>query len=75
MKQQYSTAAEFARDVARDARSAWVNGHFNVNGTVVAIKAYGKWVQRINANCLTDSGEFKTQREMIAFIVSHIGEN
>ena len=75
MKQHYDTATDFASDVAREAKGAWVNGTFDVNGTQVGIKAYGKWVQRINANCLTDGGEFKTQAAMRSFIVSHVGIN
>ena len=74
MKQHYDNAADFAADVAKHARGAWVNGHFDVNGSIVAIKAYGTWVQRINVNCLTDSGEFRTQRDMRAFIANHIGD-
>lgn len=73
MKTHYSTPEEFARDVAKHSRGAWVNGTFDVNGQFVGIKAYGLWVQRISCNCLTDGGEFKTQAAMRAFIVSHIG--
>lgn len=73
MKQHYDTPEEFAADVAKASRGAWVNGTFDVNGQAVAIKAYGKWVQRINCNCLTDGGEFATQKAMREFIVSHIG--
>lgn len=75
MKQNYSTPEEFAADVTKYAKNDWVNGSFDVNGTIVGIKAYGKWVQRINANCLTDGAEFKTQKAMREFIVSHIGHN
>jgi hypothetical protein len=73
MKNHYDTPEEFAKDVVTAARSAWVNGTFNVNGQTVAIKAYGKWVQRINCNCLTDGGEFRTQGAMKAFIIAHVG--
>lgn len=73
MKQHYDTPEEFAADVAKHAKSAWVNGTFDVNGQAVGIKAYNKWVQRINCNCLTDGGEFSTQAAMRAFIVSHVG--
>ena len=74
MKTHYTTREEFARDVAKHARGQWVNGHFDVNGQIVAIKAYGKWVQRMNVNCLTDSGEFSTQRDMRQFIERLIGD-
>ena len=75
MKTHYETPEQFAADVAKHARNAWVNGTFDVNGTAVGIKAHGTWVQRINANCLTDSGEFRTQRDMRAFIVAHVGRS
>lgn len=74
MKTQYNTPEEFATDVVKNARGAWVNGTFDVNGQAVGIKAYGKWVQRINCNCLTDSGEFRTQKDMREFIVAHVGK-
>lgn len=73
MKTEYDTPEEFARDVAKESRGAWINGTYMVNGQAVGIKAYGKWIQRINCNCLTDSGDFPTQKAMRAFIVSHIG--
>lgn len=73
MKQHYDNAADFAKDVVRNARGAWINGHFDVNGQTVAIKAYGLYVQRINVNCLTDGGEFRTQKAMREFIVNMIG--
>ena len=73
MKPAYATPEMFAADVAKHARGAWVNGTFTVASRPVGIKAYGTWVQRTSCDCLTDSGEFKTQRDMRAFIVSHIG--
>lgn len=73
MKQQYDTPEAFAADVAREARQGWVNGTYQVDGQAVGIKAHGKWVQRINCNCLTDGGDFATQKAMRAFIVGHIG--
>jgi len=73
MRSTYETPEAFAADVAKEAKAAWVNGTYDVNGQAVGIKAYGKWVQRINCNCLTDGGEFATQTAMKAFIVAHIG--
>ena len=73
MKLEYDNPEEFARDVAAQCKGNWINGTWNVNGQQVGIKAYGKYVQRINVNCITDGGEFKTQKAMREFIVSMIG--
>jgi hypothetical protein len=73
MLNHYDTPEAFAKDVAKHASKGWVNGTYDVNGQAVGIKAYGKWVQRMNVNCLTDGSEFKTQRDMVAWIVQLIG--
>lgn len=73
MKETYPTPELFAADVVKAARGAWVNGTYTVASRPVGIKAYGKWVQRIQCNGMIDSGQFRTQRDMAAFIVSHIG--
>lgn len=73
MQTHYDTPEQFASDVIQAAKGQWVNGTFNVNGTLVGIKAYNKWVQQIHANTLRDSGEFKTQKSMRDFIIAHIG--
>lgn len=73
MRTHYDTPEAFAADVAKEAKGAWVNGTYDVNGQLVGIKAYNKWVQRISCNCLNDSGEFPTQAAMKAFIVNHVG--
>ena len=73
MEQHYESAADFAADVVRNAKAGWVNGQFDVNGSVVGIKAHGKWVQRMNVHCLTDGGEFRTQKAMREFIIDMIG--
>ena len=74
MKQHYESAADFAADVVRNAKTGWINGQFDVNGSTVGIKAYGKWIQRINVHCLTDGAEFRTQKAMRDYIVNFIGE-
>lgn len=75
MKTTYNTPEEFAKDVAKSARGAWVNGTYIVDGQEVNIKAFDTWVQRINCNCLTDGGSFDTQKAMRQFIVDHVGHN
>lgn len=75
MKQQYANPEEFAKDVVKHTKDGWVNGQFTVGTTVVAIKAYGLWVQRMNVHCLTDGGEFRTQKAMREFIVEHMGRD
>ncbi len=73
MKEEYQSPEEFAADVARHARDAWVNGTFRVNGALVGIKAHGKWVQRIEAHGVRDSGDFPTQKAMKEFIIERTG--
>lgn len=73
MKEHYDSPEEFAGDAVKAAKAGWVNGTYSVNGALVGIKAHGKWVQRIQANTLIDSGDFRTQSAMRDFIVAHIG--
>lgn len=73
MENNYLSASNFANDVVKHAKCAWVNGTFDVNGVTVAIKAYGKWVQVIRVHGIADGGHFKTQKAMIAFIIETIG--
>lgn len=73
MKQNCETATAYADAVVKLARSGWVNGTDTVNGKTVAIKAHGKWLQRLTVNGGPYvSGEFRTQRAMKEFIVAAI---
>ena len=64
----------FAKDVTKEAsQNQWVNIRTEIAGKIVGIKAYGKWVQRIEVNSAPyQSGEFKTQKAMREFIVNAI---
>jgi hypothetical protein len=49
----------------------WLNGTFTVNGADVGIKAYGKWVQRLTVNGVTDGiSEQKTNKALASALVT-----
>lgn len=42
------TRQEFIKMVARNHNTGqWLNGTYDVDGTQVGVKAYGKWLQRL----------------------------
>lgn len=45
------TKIEFIQMIAKNHNSGkWINGTFDVDGINIGIKAYGKWIQRMEGN-------------------------
>lgn len=75
MKKIYTTAEDFAKEFVREAtqsKGLWVGGTFEVEEKVVSIKAFNKWVQRVECNGVQDGQDFGTQREMRDWIVRFV---
>lgn len=70
MKPTYATPEEFAADLIKHAKGAWVNDVFEVSGRIVEIKMFDLWIQRIQRHdrpyYLSES--FKNQRAFKTFI-------
>ena len=64
MNISYNTPEEFAAAVVKEARKGWVNGTFEVAGSLGGIKAHGLWIQRIQTPSISGGDEFKTRKEM-----------
>mgnify|MGYP000887023493 CR=1 FL=1 len=46
------TKIEFIQMIAKNHNSGkWINGTFDVEGMHIGVKAYGKWIQRMEGNC------------------------
>jgi hypothetical protein len=71
------TREEFVNMVAANHKTnVWLSGHFDVEGTQVGIKAYGKWVQRMQVagKPYWNSWETKTVRDFKAQISKALAE-
>ncbi len=58
--------SEFLSIVVKESKSnQWHNATYDINGSIVGIKQFGKWVQVISANGIRDGiPEQKTQKEL-----------